>query len=376
MLGPVFLPYLNAPLADAPLTTPPELSVDIGSDTAAGKPVDVLMDTGSTGVVISLSHLDRFMDDTELVRKIALATGTDAFGSLILDHKKLRKITYSSSGSEFYGIDVMRTITVHGAALPDGSTPQVTTRQIPVFVALEADCTSKARRCDTKKPVAMMGVGFAREVNGKSQDTPDRNPFLNLITSPSGTDQGYVVTRTGVRIGISENESDKGLVVLPLTKSTLFEKSGLVEYKPPHAFVSLNGGKETRVRLLIDTGVPDAFISVPPSQSCNLFRTDPKTAQRVLLPDVPVTIRIGRRSGGSVSYAFKVDDKAPTTPSVVHLIGNISGPDANSCRTAAKPGQTEKRRLNTGLHILNGYDYLFDYTAGSIAFRKIDGSSP
>ena len=173
----VFLPYINAPEGDADITASPRLRISFG-----GASHEAILDTGSTGIVVSASDIP----------------GVDTLPAIP------GQLAYSSSGRIMLGKWVTTPVTVEGK---DGT--RFTTRAMPVLALDRIDCRPKARNCepeDAPKGVAMLGIGFGREHDGQEQSTPDKNPFLAEAAAGGRQRHGYVVTRTGVRIGLTAND--------------------------------------------------------------------------------------------------------------------------------------------------------------------------
>ena len=128
-----FLAYLNAPDAGADLKRPPRLRISFG-----GRSYAVVMDTGSTGIVVSadkIPNIDRLQ---------SLGPG---------------QLTYSSSGRIMIGRWVVTPVTVMGR---NGA--GITTAPIPVLAVDRVECTDNARRCtplETPRGISMLGIGFA-----------------------------------------------------------------------------------------------------------------------------------------------------------------------------------------------------------------------
>lgn len=169
-----YLSYLNAE-EGTEMTRSPRLGLSFGDEVRP-----VLMDTGSTGIVVSASRIPGF----------------DAMPS------RPGRLTYSSSGRIMIGRWVTLPVTLVG-----GNGASVTTAPLPVLAVTEIACTNNARSCTPETMpghVAMLGVGFGREGDAQSQSTPDTNPLLNL--APDGRSparRGYVVTREGVHVGLT-----------------------------------------------------------------------------------------------------------------------------------------------------------------------------
>src|SRR5262245_60390278 len=204
----VFLRYLNAPAAGGDLREPPHLVLSFG-----GRQRRAVMDTGSTGIVVSataIPGIDQLPN---------LGPGT---------------LTYTSSGRIMQGNWVITPATIAGA---DGTS--VTTAPVRVLAVRSIACTATARTCtprDNPRGVAMIGVGFARKRAPPPEGGADMNPFLSVPgTGPDGPRRGYVVTRAGVQIGVTDADMRDDYVTVRLRRD-----EELADWAPAPACVAIN----------------------------------------------------------------------------------------------------------------------------------------
>jgi hypothetical protein len=276
-----------------------------------------VLDTGSTGVVVGATQIPNLPDLP------VIADG---------------ELTYTSSGRIMRGHWVTTSFTIIGAG--DNS---VQTEPMPVLAVDRVDCLPHARDCDPNQSVdriAMIGVGFAREGDRQSQSTPDKNPFLHILPNEGGAQRhGYVLTSTGVSIGLS-NENTRG----PFEYVKLRRNERDTDWAPLPACLSINAVMPPACgSLLVDTGVASAFMTVPEQQAPG----------NQLQPGDTVAVSLPHEDGFSPLYTFSVDDGSPLTPDRIHL------------RVAR-----ERVFLNTSFHFLNGFDVLFDADEGYVGFRS------
>ena len=284
------------------------------------------MDTGSTGVVVSADALTARGDLPSL-------------GPAVL--------TYSSSGRIMSGIWVVTRVTVAGS---DGAS--ITTAPIPIIAVTRIDCMPTARSCtpeDHPKHVAMIGIGFAREHDHQPKGTPDKNPFLNAATSGGATmRRGYVVTRHGVHVGLTANNTEGPFAFVKLDR-----RDDPPDWAPPPACITIGKTPPACGTVLVDTGVSGMFLTVPPDRLPSTDAADVRNLER----GTTVEIRLTPRSESpGVSYGFRAGESAnPMAPSSVTLAG--IGRRATF--------------VNTSFHLLNGFDYLFDADGGWVGYRAI-----
>src|SRR3569832_1919 len=164
-----FLEFTNAPAPGKPLTEVPHLRMGVN-----GSLVSAVMDTGSTGVVISATSIP------DIDKLPSLGPG---------------EITYSSSGRIMNGHWVVPPLVIAGRS------GMVRTRALAVLAVESISCTAPARRCAPEQHpthVALLGIGFGRAHDKQPNSTPDHNPLLNLAT---GGPRSYVITLRGITIG-------------------------------------------------------------------------------------------------------------------------------------------------------------------------------
>ncbi len=322
-----FLAFLNAPMAGQPTTRSPKLGLAFGD----GQVRRGVMDTGSTGVVVSatsIPNLEQLPD---------LGPG---------------ELTYSSSGRIEKGRWVMTPLTLSGA---NGAS--VTTRPMPVLAVSEIACTPTARRCRVRKNprnIAMIGVGFARQHDHQAKGTPDHNPLLMVQGMgdpgmPGKIRRGYVVTRRGVHVGLDAAVT-AGFSYLKLDKSPVYP-----DWSAAPMCTSVAGKAPAACgTMLMDTGVTTMYLRVPPEQLAG--QTVPNGKGAVMLAP-GTTLAFTVPGLAKVAYSFKVGDFGnPVAPLDVILVQQ----DVN-------PGPF----VNTSARFLNAFDYLYDADAGFVGFRPL-----
>jgi hypothetical protein len=323
----VYLPYLNAPPAGGNLREPPHLTLSFG-----GRRLTAVMDTGSTGVVVSASTITGFVQ---------------------LPKNGPAKLTYTSSGRIMHGVWVSVPVTITGA---NGAS--VTTRPMPVLAVTSVDCTEAARNCtprDDPHHVAMIGMGFGRRNRSGPQadSVADKNPFLNL-TGPraSAVHRGYLITREGVEIGVPAAGAPVGFAIVHLTRNQ--ETS---DWSGAPACIAIADLEPACGTVLPDTGLTAMFLALPPDQVKG--QALPAGNDHTLPPGTKVTITLAPGTPGpkpTASYSFAIGDlDNPLAPVRVILVGQGDRPTY----------------VNTGVHLLNGFDYFYDADAGLVGYRPL-----
>ncbi len=324
-----FLPYLPAPERGGPIAQSPRLGLSFG-----GEVRPVLMDTGSTGIVVSASRIPN----------------RESLPS------RPGQLTYSSSGRIMIGHWVTTPVTLRGA---DGSS--VTTRPIPVLAVDRIACTRGSRHCtpeEAPRHVAMMGVGFGRENDSQSQSTPETNPLLNVLSADHHPiRRGYVVTRRGVHVGLTAANTRGAFRFAKLDPHPAIPG----EWQGVPVCIAVDDRTPPACgRALIDTGVTAMFLTLPPEQVADSLEPG----------------RTDLRTGTRLSFRFPADAVAGSAPAASYTIvlGETDSP------VAPERVVLNTRRptpfVNTGLRFLNGFDVLYDADDGWYGFRARDGNRP
>lgn len=304
-----YLPFLNARGGD--LHRSPSLGISF-----EGRLHRATLDTGSTGVVVGATSIPN-IDQLPVISE--------------------GQLTYTSSGRIMRGRWVRTAFTIVG-----GADNFVQTEPMPVLAVDEVNCLPRARDCDPSEDVGrigMIGIGFAREGDRQGQSTPDKNPFLHVVSNTANQRRGYVLTTEGVHIGLSATNTAGTFEYVKLDRN-----SNDTDWSPVPACISINGTLPAACgTLLVDTGVASAFMTLPERQS----------PQGELQAGDQVAVTVPRSPSPLSLYSFNVGDGGPLTPDKVHL--------------RLSPDRTF---LNTSFHFLNGFDFLYDADGGYVGFRR------
>jgi len=321
-----YLTYLNAPGPLDDIKEVPFLRISFGE-----RSYGVMMDTGSTGVVVSADKIPN------INRLQSLGPGT---------------LTYSSSGRIMTGQWVVTPMTITG-----GNGTRVTTAPIPVLAVNQVQCMEGARGCtpnEAPSRIAMLGIGFARRHDHQRQSGPDRNPFLNIMKLEEGdsnverTRRGYIVTWQGIHIGLTSANTQGNFSYIKLVP----EADGKDWAATPACF-SVNRAKPAACgSLLMDTGVTTMYLTVPDSQAPADLVTG-SGRDMTLVNGTNLMISTPTEDSPQALYSFTVGDNAnPLAPASLTLVSRTRAPF-----------------VNTSLHFLNGFDYLYDADGGFVGFR-------
>jgi hypothetical protein len=328
----VYLPYLDAPGVNDDIASLPHLRISFG-----GRSYGVVMDTGSTGIVVSAD-------------KIPNIDGLPSLGP--------GKLTYSSSGRIMTGRWVVTSVTIAGA-----SGARVTTAPMPVLAVSRIECTATARRCtpnESPRGVSMLGIGFGRPSSTDLSDDQaqgrrlNKDAFLNVaaIDGDGGTGaplrRGYIVTRQGVHVGLTADNTRDDFAYIKLAPAA----NGR-DWAPMPACISINGATPAACgTLLMDTGVTTMYLTVPDDQAPPDIRTRDGRSP-TLRSGTQVAISVPTEENVTARYAFKLGgDGNPLAPAQLILVNRARAPF-----------------VNTSVRFLNGFDYLYDADGGYVGLR-------
>lgn len=307
-----FLRYLNA--HEGNIDAVPRIGLSLG-----GRTIRAVIDSGSTGVVVAARSIPN-VDQLQSIGK--------------------GQLTYTSSGRIMRGQWVITQLALLGQR-----GERIETQPMPVLAVTRVDCLKNARNCaPTSSPrnIAMVGIGFGREGDRQSQSTPDKNPLLRIAPGDGQRRQGYVLTREGVHVGLTDANTRGDFKFVKLER-----RADGRDWAGIPACISLNGQTPPACgSMLMDTGVSAMFMTVSPDQAGGgMNRT---------LPDgTTVSVSVGIAENSSELYQFTVGGDSPLAPAGIHL--------------RVSPTRVF---VNTGYRLLNGFDVLYDADGGYAAFRR------
>lgn len=337
----VFISYTNA-RTNSHLDKSPKIQMSFDGNKRI---IPLVMDTGSVGIIISS---DLFTPDPNARN---LGPGQQF---------------YSSSGTIEEGIWWSSTQKIYDA---EGRLMAIS--EVPVLRVTSVKCANSARSCHPKehpKGVAMMGIGFARESKQQVHGTPDYNAFLNIKSIlqngklqplPKDWHSGYVVTSTGVHLGLtSANTADAGFV--KLEPWPLYSTPKLREWKPATMSISVNGIRGDG-NILMDTGVGTAYLTPPPlAELGKLVPCPGKSRRECAKAGTVISIYLPNQEHPIAHYSFTVGEASNLMqPSGTHVVKK----------------NDSKVFLNTSRHILEGINFFYDNANGYIGYIWNDKSS-
>jgi autotransporter-associated beta strand protein len=321
------IPFVNGPMSP---TKTAKVDLEVGG---AKKPIPFVMDTGSTGIVVSKKYFKREPGD------VYIGKG---------------KQVYTSSGRVEHGKFYLTNVVIY-----QNSTTPLATARVTVMDVTKVTCLRHHPKCrpNSNPDVAYMGVGFDR---GKASTQPpapnnNTNPFVNIVSLASGQPvstlaPGYMITNSGVTLGLSSSVTNNFAFVklLPNTTNNPPEPAPAWLGAP---LTILAGGKQSSGAILPDSGLGYAFLTPPPGaslteQKCGkTYCLKPGNTIQVYLP--------GQTAPQPAFYTFTTGASGnPLEPTTVKV---------NSASTTAF--------LNTGREFYAGFDYLYDPINGYVGYR-------
>jgi hypothetical protein len=309
------------PLTTDWLTAGIRLSVTLGG----GDPIEMVVDTGSNGVVVSRRALGPRAQSLQ-------------------PRSYFKDFTYSSSGNHYSG----EWMTVPLTLAPVGGGPGATT--VPMLVrAVDTECLA-GKPCTQDPVVAMLGVGFDRWQDGTQpvdpHAGPSLNPFLQVQSMVNGgLTSGYTIG--GGTIGLGVDPADAGSYQTVSLKAT----TNPVDWQAPTACLSVSGSVQNLCgSLLVDTGLSYAIVEAPQTQQPQLVAGG-ADKRPVLAPGQSVTVTLG----STTFYQFTVGQSG--APESVQWGNDLS----------THLGQPF---MNVSRYALSNSTYRYDATNGTVGFRS------
>ena len=337
------IPFL--PSSQQPFEAPPKVALRLEGPLGAFQPHPVVMDTGSTGVVVSAADLPGY--------SAAKAAAYPAGWEFLSSSKRL-----------WVGHWVPTTIVYADAAGGEAARAQVpvliveTAMKCPGYDTKTSPgtCAAPTETVDLPRGIAYMGVDFGRERNGQTQGTPDKNPLLNLTAlagkpiSAKGFRKGYVITPDGARVGLTAQAA----AGFRFVKLDARPGGGPLDWGQAPMTVAAGDQPAQAGALLIDTGIATMYLGVADPAALKTHtetNQNAKTPSKVLDDGQTVTVTVP--TAPATTFAFTVGQGDPIAPSQVLV---------NSPMT--------KAFVNTGRHALRRYDVLFDADGGWFGLRE------
>lgn len=256
---------------------------------------------------------------------------------------------YNSSGRIFRGTYFLTRIAFRTAS------GAVQAERLRVLGVDRQDCDPAKPECRTQdgaalRHVGVLGVGFDRPAytRGDLLDQSD-NPFLNLEPMRGGRmPRRYMLSTHSIELGGTAS-LPAGFDALSLTIRTPGHGGAPNDWARPSSCYTLASSAGQRfgpvcTKLLVDSGLPEMILTLPPAQRPAGFACDLRC---------PDGLQATVRSGNALDWEFTTGE--PGAPSYVRWGAN---------------GNTTQ--INTGRALLDHYDYLYDADLGIVGFRPVN----
>ncbi len=304
---------------------------------------DFIMDTGSVGIVASS---DLFTPEHGARN---LGKGRQYYTSSGI----IEEGTWWTATQQFY----------------DENDNLIATAEVPVLRVTSIECGKHARDCTpdrSPKGISVMGIGFARESKSQPRGTPSYNAFLNLKTIvkngheerlPDEWVNGYVVARDHVELGLTqENTKDAGFVKLAPWQE--HSTKTLSEWHPAPMTLAINSVSGDG-NILMDTGVGDAFVSLPAGADIGSLVQCPNAKLVECVADGNTfEVYLPNQENPVAYYKFTVGEaNNEMQPDSTHVV------------------QDSDVFFNTSRHFLDGFTLIYDNTNGYVGYIW-NGNSP
>ena len=304
----------------------------------ASKPTPFVMDTGSTGIVVTPDNFKPGRND------VYVGQGSQ---------------TYTSSGIVENGSFYLTNVVIY----QNSSTPLATAR-VTVLEVTSVTCLPNHPKCKPNADptgVAYMGVGFDRGASSTQPPAPynNTNPFINIVSLASGQPvsslaPGYIITNSGVTLGLSSSATNNFAFVKLLPNATNSPPQPAPAWNQAPVTI-LVGGKQNSGVILPDSGINYAYLTPPPGASITTTTKNPSCNSPVCLQSNN-TIQIylpGQTSPQAAFYTFTTGAS-----------GNALQPSSVSLNPASTTAF-----LNTGREFYAGFDYVYDPINGYVGYR-------
>ena len=166
--------------------------------------------------------------------------------------------------------------------------------------------------------------------------------------------RGYLVSSGGVSVGLTAGNTQGDFAYIKL------ERAG-DDWAATPVCIAVNGATPAACgTLLMDTGVTAMYLTVPDSQAPDAILTSTGRSP-TLVDGTKLTISIPTEAAPQALYGFTVGGAGnPLAPARLILVSRLRPPF-----------------VNTSVHFLNGFDYLYDADGGFVGFRwRWSGNRP
>jgi hypothetical protein len=264
--------------------------------------------------------------------------------------------------------------------------PVETKARLPVLVVEEAticphyNVTRDTDTCPKFKGIAssithhptnisVFGVGFGRRKDGQPQASPDKNPFLNIISinqTTTNTDtfrNGYMLDTHAITLGLTGSNTKDLIRWYTLRREDLWDTDHR-DWQAIQACFGVDEEECVEGNLLIDTGIAHSYLTLPNGTRIHQHTdTSPSTHTPVQALDNGTLLHLKVRD--DFGYAVNQD----------FLLGSEDGiemgPVPNMVIVSLRDRLEKEAFFNTGRHFLRKWMVAFDAVGGKFGFRRV-----
>jgi hypothetical protein len=207
------------------------------------------------------------------------------------------------------------------------------------------------------------GIGFDRTGEGTTPENDaanqDYNAFLNLTQMQAGTmTAGFILTAGGLQLGLTAANTaavDRNAYAYEKLLPTGFATvpGSPPDWQAPTGNVTYGGTTYATGQAVIDTGIPNALLTLPGPHVGSSVPADTSITANLL------------GGTGAASYTFIVSGTAdPLTPNP-----NVDWAVIQPGNPALSENVNQTTLLNTGQNAINGFNYLYDAADGYLGLQ-------
>ncbi|MFO1159361.1 MAG: autotransporter domain-containing protein [Reyranellaceae bacterium] len=314
-----------------------------------GSPTPFTMDTGSTGIVVSPDYFRPGPND------INQGPGS---------------VTYTSSGITYKGTYYQTNVSIlqtnQGANNSTTAGAQLATSTVTVLAASQI-CGADGH-CGPTTPIAYMGIGYDRDQMSTIAPVGSKiNAFTNITSLASGASldsyrQGYIITNTGITLGLSTAATQNfGVIKLTPDTSKSFPTAGVPWSTAPMTVVVNNGSNPSSGTLLPDTGINYMFLTTasnnrPTTTSCDTS----SQARNCAVNGTQFQVWLPGQTGSAATFSYVVAKDQAGQP------GRVEYNSDNTANTGF---------VNTGREFYQNFSYFYDDVGGYVGYTTVPGGT-
>ena len=272
-------------------------------------------------------------------------------------------LTSLGAGSQYYdssGVLLTGDFYLTNVNIMSSQSTVATTATVVALLATNSTCVFTTKGCSSNSDPtpAYLGIGFDRGVSAITPPTPtgtNVNPFINVNMPSSSYSQGYIVTNSGVQLGLTNTSTANYAFVKLMPNGAAAGQQSAAWLQAPMTITV--GGATGSGQVLPDSGISYAFLTPPTGANISTSAcANPPGGSGCANPGLPVQVFLpGQTTPQLAFYNFATinggTSSNPMTPDVMQLV----------------PGTAVF--LNTGRQFYQGFNYFFDPVNGYVGYQ-------